>query len=55
MKKIYVAPKSEYINFEQDDVLTATLPISDYTNTDGDSPDTETGVVSNPDAVSPFA
>ena len=58
MKKTYIAPESKYINFEGDDVLTSGQPlggINDYTNTSGDAPDTETGIVSNPDAISPFA
>ena len=57
MKKTYIAPESEYINFENDDVLTSVQPlgnINDYTNTSGEVPDTDAGIVSMPDVVSPF-
>ena len=58
MKKTYIAPESEYINFENDDVLTSVQPlgsINDYANTNGEVPDTDAGIVSMPDFESPFA
>lgn len=57
MKKTYIAPESEYIKFDSDDVLTSVQPlggINDYTNTSGEAPDTEAGVASKSDVVSPF-
>ena len=58
MKKIYVAPESEYIDFEADDVVTSVQTIGGietYSDTDGDGIDGETGTESNPEAVNPFA
>ena len=55
MKKQYIAPESEYIDFELQDVVTGTMPlggIQEYTDTDGNSPITnpggESGIYENP-------
>ena len=54
MKKTYVSPKSEYIDFASEEkVLTATLDINSYANEDGSSPEVGTGS-SNIGSVDPF-
>lgn len=41
MKKNYIAPKSEYVDFESEDLITAVMPpVSSYND---ENPDVETG------------
>ena len=57
MKKKYVAPESEYVDFEAEDVVTSVQTvggIEQYSNADGDSPEMGTETPSNPDIESPF-
>lgn len=41
MKKVYIAPESEYIDFKAEDVSTYTIPLSSVV------PDTQTGVIND--------
>ena len=58
MKKEYLAPESEYINFDAEDLLTSVQTlggINDYPDTEGDGIDGEVGTKSDNEAVNPWA
>jgi hypothetical protein len=57
MKKIYVSPESEVIDFAAEDVVTAVLDIENYSDegASGNVPGTETGTTSDPEFVNPWA
>ena len=56
MKKVYVSPESEVIDFAAEDVVTEVLNIENYSNdgASGNVPGTETGTTSNPEFVNPW-
>ena len=55
MKRNYVSPKSEYIDFAAEErIMTAELDINTFANQDGSSPDVDTGS-SNIGSTDPFA
>lgn len=41
MKKLYIAPESEYIDFKAEEILTYTIPLSSVV------PDTQTGTTND--------
>lgn len=44
MKRKYVAPASEFVRFDVEDVLTNRLPIKDYANGDTEADGTSTDI-----------
>ena len=57
MKKIYVSPEGEVIDFAAEDVVTAVLDIENFSDegASGNVPGTETGTTSDPEFVNPWA